>query len=217
MWKQIWSAPIHTRVRNFLWRLAKNILPTRGNLVKKGVKTTTECPLCHESEENMDHLFFQCHFSRQVWFVSPLGLRIDVNSCVDYWMEKVLCDGDVLGSQFFCVILWKIWHHRNLVVFNNSRFSPQLVAEEAKDWVLDFNKSAPIKKSNRRQHAWAEEDGAGNEMVRIFVDAGVFRDGSIAMGCVMKGNAGDIFYSATNRILMEADPTVAEAFAIDGR
>lgn len=41
-----------------------------------------------------------------------------------------------------------------------------------------------------------------------------FSDGTIAMGCVMKNHDQGIFYSATNRVVMDVDPTVAEAFAI---
>ncbi|XP_058725683.1 uncharacterized protein LOC131596977 [Vicia villosa] len=171
IWKQIWNAPIHTRVRNFLWRLVKDILPIRVNLVKKGVKTALDCPLCQENEETVDHLFFHCQLSRMVWFLSPLGLRIDANASTDSWLEKVLCDGDVLGSQIFCVTLWKIWHHRNMVIFNNGRFDPQLVAEEAKDWVLDFNKSNPVQKPSRSQQDLVKEDDIGNDLVRISVDA----------------------------------------------
>lgn len=32
LWKQIWKVPLPNSIRNFLWRLAKNILPTRVNL-----------------------------------------------------------------------------------------------------------------------------------------------------------------------------------------
>lgn len=35
LWKYIWKAPVHPRVKNFLWRMAKNILHTKHNLMKK--------------------------------------------------------------------------------------------------------------------------------------------------------------------------------------
>src|SRR3954467_10067109 len=37
LWHEIWRTPILNRTRNFMWRVAKNILPTRGNLIRKGM------------------------------------------------------------------------------------------------------------------------------------------------------------------------------------
>ncbi|CAJ2652968.1 unnamed protein product [Trifolium pratense] len=38
VWKEIWKAPVPNKVKNFMWRLTKNILPTRANLHKKGTQ-----------------------------------------------------------------------------------------------------------------------------------------------------------------------------------
>lgn len=123
IWKRIWNAPIHTRIQNFQWRLVKNIIPTCGNLVRKCVKTIPECLLCHGSGETADHIFFHCQSSNHVWFLSPLGLRVDVNNCFDYYLEKVFIYGDPLSAQFFGIILWKIWHHSGMI-FKQSKFPP---------------------------------------------------------------------------------------------
>lgn len=44
-WSVIWKTPIPNKVRNFLWRLANNILPTKCNLRKKGISHDITCPL----------------------------------------------------------------------------------------------------------------------------------------------------------------------------
>ena len=43
LWKEIWRAYIPNKIKNFMWRLAKNILPTRSNLQKKGITLDTLC------------------------------------------------------------------------------------------------------------------------------------------------------------------------------
>jgi hypothetical protein len=55
MWKEIWRTPLPNCIKNFLWRLTKSILPTRGNLLKKGLNIDVSCPLCNENSETDDH------------------------------------------------------------------------------------------------------------------------------------------------------------------
>lgn len=167
VWRKIWKAPVHNRIQNFLWRLAKNVLLTRGNLVKKGVIVTPECPICHDNEETVDHLFFHCALSKHVWFLSPLGLRNKNWSIVDWWLERILGEGDQYETQLFCVTLWKIWHHRNSVIFNNCRFFPQAVADEAQDWLFEFNKSRPGLCSKRRTPISMIEEEDNKTLVRF--------------------------------------------------
>jgi hypothetical protein len=57
LWKRIWKLSVPKSVQIFLWRLAKNILPTRSNLEKKGIILDTFCPFCESAVENVDHLF----------------------------------------------------------------------------------------------------------------------------------------------------------------
>lgn len=47
LWKAIWKAPVPNNIRNFLWRIVKNILPVRVNLRKKGINLDLKCPICH--------------------------------------------------------------------------------------------------------------------------------------------------------------------------
>lgn len=55
----IWKIRAPQRIRNFLWRVAKHILPTRCRLEQKGVTLDVACPMCHNDVESQDHLFMQ--------------------------------------------------------------------------------------------------------------------------------------------------------------
>jgi len=52
MWKEIWHSPLLNRIQNFLWRLGKNILPTRATIRKKDVTLDATW-----TEESPEHLF----------------------------------------------------------------------------------------------------------------------------------------------------------------
>ncbi|KAM1315314.1 hypothetical protein ACFX2F_019083 [Malus domestica] len=75
LWKHLWKANIPPKVKNFTWRVCHNILPTKVNLTKKGVRVESECGICQGEDEVAEHVLFTCSFSRAVWFSSPLGLR----------------------------------------------------------------------------------------------------------------------------------------------
>ncbi|XP_058764138.1 uncharacterized protein LOC131637556 [Vicia villosa] len=214
VWKRIWQAPVHNRVRNFLWRTAKDILPTRANLHKRKVNLAPDCPLCHSHVESSNHLFLHCNVSKQVWFLSPLGLRIPPSSDLIFWLDKMLNSGDPYVSQLFSVILWKIWFYRNRVIFKKEDFVPHKVVHEAMDWIQEYNVSNPPKGVHRLAAVGDENGNTKPGFTSVYVDAGCFEDGTVAMGCVMKGTDKGVFFSATKKQSMNVDPSMAEALAL---
>lgn len=79
LWQEIWRAPILNRTRNFLWKVTKNILPSKVNLNRKGIGIDLVCPLCSDANESTHHLFMECFFVRQAIFSFPLCYRIPTN------------------------------------------------------------------------------------------------------------------------------------------
>ncbi|CAJ2638124.1 unnamed protein product [Trifolium pratense] len=141
LWREIWKAPVPNRVRNFLWRLGKNILPTRANLVRKGVQIENLCPQCHSAPETIDHLFLHCHLTQLTWFASQLGARVPQSVPVHIWLLQGLTCDDTRGAQLFCVLMWKIWNARNNLVFNNKFVDPIAIAQEAMYFMQELSPS----------------------------------------------------------------------------
>ncbi|KAL9859096.1 putative reverse transcriptase zinc-binding domain-containing protein [Arabidopsis thaliana] len=58
------------------WVSAWNRLHTRDRLRRWSLNIPSSCVLCNSCDETRDHLFFDCHFSSQVWrfFISASGL-----------------------------------------------------------------------------------------------------------------------------------------------
>ncbi|XP_058759858.1 uncharacterized protein LOC131633155 [Vicia villosa] len=46
VWKKLWKLPLQEKIKNFMWRLLKNILPTRTNLNKKAKEPWTAQVVC---------------------------------------------------------------------------------------------------------------------------------------------------------------------------
>jgi hypothetical protein len=102
--------------------VARDILPTRGRLSKKGMLLDTICPLCFEADENREHIFMRCKLAQQTWFSSKLGLHVPPHLSLNDWMADWLLKKDHLASQLFGITMWKIWQGRNQLIFQKNSF-----------------------------------------------------------------------------------------------
>lgn len=136
----IWKVNIHNINKNFLWRLAKNILPTKVNLAKKGIVMDTSYPLCLSSPESAEHLFLNCEFSKYVFFSSILSYRVPPDLDICSWLLLVLSCGDPLCIQLISTMAAQIWNARNLICLQQKCIDPRKVVVDTLDHVCEFNK-----------------------------------------------------------------------------
>ncbi|KAL0314689.1 UNVERIFIED_CONTAM: hypothetical protein Sangu_2313300 [Sesamum angustifolium] len=72
-WRAVWQAHVPNKVKLFLWRAIRDILPTARNLRRRLSHEAVSCPFCDFSDESPIHMLLRCLFERQVWALS--GLR----------------------------------------------------------------------------------------------------------------------------------------------
>lgn len=110
IWKDIWKIRAPQRIKNFMWRVSKHILPTRCWLEQKGVAPDADCLLCHchNDMESQDHLFMHCQVIRSFWFMSPLGLYVLINMHLSQRMLQWLSNPNLQVTQLFSLSLWTI-------------------------------------------------------------------------------------------------------------
>ena len=70
-WKRIFQICQKTTADNkikwFQYRLIYRILPTNRFLCLRGIKNSSLCNLCQQSEETLTHMFWECHFVQYFW------------------------------------------------------------------------------------------------------------------------------------------------------
>ncbi|RZB66378.1 Nuclear-pore anchor isoform B [Glycine soja] len=139
IFKTIWKLKIPPRAAVFSWRLIKDRLPTRHNLLRRNVSIQeNECPLCGYEQEEADHLFFNCKMTRGLWWesmrwnqiVGPLSV-----SPASHFVQ--FCDGFGAGRNhtrwcgWWIALTSSIWKHRNLLIFQGNQFEPSKVMDDA--------------------------------------------------------------------------------------
>ncbi|XP_058766163.1 uncharacterized protein LOC131639708 [Vicia villosa] len=132
----IWKTTIPTKIKTFSWRFFINRLPLKDILVNRGVSTldSMDCPFCSIFPESLDHLFYQCQVTKEVWNRIILWLGKVANLSQEDFksfgmiQEKVknTKTKEILNSIWIALI-WCIWNMRNTIIFDSGIFSHEEV------------------------------------------------------------------------------------------
>jgi hypothetical protein len=125
--KESWNSFAPLKVVIFSWKLVLNRLPTRRNLVVRGLLdsgASPACVWCPLVEENESHLFFSCPLAVEVWtmVMAWLGLVTAVPGNAFHSFESfgvpfrtnTRIKGLILIWQ---TVVWSIWLARNALIF----------------------------------------------------------------------------------------------------
>lgn len=220
-WRALWSVMLPSKIKIFLWRLCRDVLPVLTRLRDKRVYCSTQCALCDGGEETALHLFRDCPFARAVWFASSVPLISTNISANNFWSFFVyVCrsksDGVLL---IFLVTCWIIWKNRNEVVWNEKQAKPQHVQYHVASLIKDFHM---VMATTRKPRAVDSVIPPANRWkpppfgaLVLNVDAAVF-DGtqSCGTGALIRDENGDVIAAMSCPHQGKRDPFHAEALAL---
>ncbi|GKV27665.1 hypothetical protein SLEP1_g36804 [Rubroshorea leprosula] len=90
IFKRVWNPSLPTKVSAFNWQLMLDRIPTKVNLLKRGIIKDMEeskCVVCEEQDEVSAHLFLRCRLSRGLW-----------EACAKWWGAEAKLDIDYLKT-----------------------------------------------------------------------------------------------------------------------
>ncbi|GKV08944.1 hypothetical protein SLEP1_g20513 [Rubroshorea leprosula] len=153
--KLIWNQYVPPKVNVLIWRLLLNHLPSKENLILRGVDdlSNTNCVFCSAQTEDVNHLFTKCRKVQLLWskiclwwgfsFVPPdnaslLILQLcslpDSKKARNCWIPIVLATA------------WLIWYSRNRVIFKSMTWDENnladLVQSKTFEWIKGISTSA---------------------------------------------------------------------------
>lgn len=141
-WKRLWNAKLHNRHKLLLWRILNNVLPSKAKLNSLFSTSDLYCYFCNSNLENLDHLFINCPFIQQMWFISKWNYRIDLftNTSVNSWLDLIFdCKNKLFTSQnireefivYVAAIFDCLWFNRNRIAHGSSSLTMQELMSKA--------------------------------------------------------------------------------------
>ena len=124
-----WVKFIPIKINIFVWRARRDCLPTRHNLVRKGVVLeSTSCPVCLLGVEDVHHILFRCSLAQEVLHRVCRWWEMDFQHWTSFsewevWFSAIRLPVIVkrLMEGVFYVAWWFIWGFRNRSLFDDNK------------------------------------------------------------------------------------------------
>lgn len=129
IWKKLWKMRVPRVVKNFLWRVCNNLLPTKENICRKVIVNDPMCPICSAQLETIRHILWKCNSATAVWMecnwkIHKLSISKDEGMSL---AENLMASLDEDDLALAGILARKIWLRRNSVVYGGDLMSPMQV------------------------------------------------------------------------------------------
>ncbi|CAN1126295.1 Uncharacterized mitochondrial protein AtMg00310, partial [Linum perenne] len=217
-WKKIWNLPVKPKLRIFLWKIFRGVIPIRENLARK-FTIQAECPVCLEEVESNEHLFMKCIMVRKLARLINIQIGTFEHDCVAYsWRKLFKLD---LRTQIRVVFMWwRLWKSRNIVLFQKAQVHPEILA---KQFIAQFNEFEvwfsrnQQHKSSQKVHRPIQNSLRDSHLPFDFlikVDGAISKEIGGDIGFVVLDSLGGIFFARGKSFQGILDPFTIESITV---
>ena len=121
------------KIRIFVWRAAKNILPSAENLWKRKIIREPLCQLCKNGMETIFHALVSCKATKKIWKTTRFAEDLKGSSDQDVLSFLLVLNSkrSKADMELLVVILWMTWNARNRWLFKGKKDIPQILVSKA--------------------------------------------------------------------------------------
>jgi hypothetical protein len=108
-----------SKIRNFVWKMIKNGLPTNANMHYRHITVDASCELCSKMNEHCYHAVMGCphvvalrEAMREVWCMPSKEMLRDTGP---EWFLAVLESSSKEEVSHLAMVLWRSWTIKNKV------------------------------------------------------------------------------------------------------
>lgn len=118
-YKAIWFKHATPKFSFFCWVAMRDRLTTGNRMAQWGINIDTSCIFCKYPMESVDHLFFECPFSEQIWRSLAKGVLRDKYTQSWAVIKRIITDESQEKLPLFTVrylfqaTAYNIWRERN--------------------------------------------------------------------------------------------------------
>ena len=142
-WKNIWKLIVPTKIKLFIWKMMRAILPVRTNLENRHIPVERLCERCNQNEESIYHALRQCPKAKACW--NQLQFEWDTElfgqNENEQWLLKELKNLDQVALQHFAITTWTIWFDRNAETHGEGQKPANILARSVSKYGEDFTQA----------------------------------------------------------------------------
>ena len=122
----IWKLKLPLKIKIFFWYLQRGVILTKDNLAKRNWIGSQKCCYCN-SNETIQHLFFDCPHAKVIWRVVQVATGISQPRSLAHmagdWLSWAKPSEKKIILAGSAALIWAIWHCRNDIYFNNVKYN----------------------------------------------------------------------------------------------
>jgi len=112
VWRNsIWKWDIQLKIKLFIWLAIDNFFLTWDILHRRGWEGPSQCILCKNHSEDINHLFIDCCFSKMIWDRLKVFFKFkknwegkDLSNCFYKWTKEKM-----VAPSLTTITIWYIW------------------------------------------------------------------------------------------------------------
>ncbi|CAL1397370.1 unnamed protein product [Linum trigynum] len=216
VWKKLWSLQVPPKVRQFMWRFGREILPTGVIVSERNPRWGDRCPFCDQVETQV-HLFSECQWASRIcrqFEVVGCFARRGSGSCYE-WFKSMAESEDEASLESWCVLLWYLWKERNAHMFNGAKLPEEEIPVRTKYFLMDYKQHqhreevipTPVVRNGWRKPTMGRWS--------VCTDAGVLPTGDTGLGVVIRDADAKFKYAAAKNIAGKWSSEEVEALAME--
>ena len=216
LWSSIWSASVPPKVRTFMWRACKDILPTQTKLFEKRCIHTYTCLWCCEEAETSDHVLWQCEFAQKVWKECPARIRAHYDERTTFKEFILSCFKDLASPAIEIVLTtaWSLWRARNALQWENKCSNVSEICLSAAGLALDFLESGQLLNDTScgASSVWSQWKSPAPNHYKLNVAYSLNSGHNLAgLGVLVRDSSGDVAVALCTRLRWDGDVFQAHA------
>jgi hypothetical protein len=161
--KLIWHPQVSLKVSIFAWRLLRDMLPTKANLVSRRILSTAAhlCVSGCGEAESAQHLFISCGTFGSLWAFmrSWIGIPVaEYTSLRDHFVQFTYSAGGSQARRSFLQLIWLacvwvVWTERNHMLFRGSTSTTHPLLDKIKLFSFRWLKATSVTLASN-YHSW---------------------------------------------------------------
>jgi hypothetical protein len=219
-WTSIWKIQVPSKLKVFLWRLARQSLPTADTRHRRNMAPTPWCGICRAAVDTWRHALLDCTMSRCVWalcdeqIVEHISMINEDNAKL--WIFEVM--NSISKKEFIKVLvtMWAIWFARRKVIFDEEYQSPLSTYCFINNFLEDMERLEQVQPVKQKQPkpSCSKWIAPPENMVKVNVDAAVAKTSDKgAVAAVARESNGRFIGCSILTVEGLTDPAILESMA----